>query len=62
MNQHISFIKDIRGDTGYIKYFVAHTMALIPPEATNSALASLDCRTAPSKSEGKQLKDISHIK
>lgn len=38
-----------------------HTMALIPPEDTNAALASLDCRTAPSKSEGKQLKNIYHI-
>lgn len=33
-----------------------HTMALIPPEDTNKAAASLDCRTAPSKSKGKQLK------
>lgn len=35
---------------------LVHTMALIPPEDTNVAAASLDCRTAPSKSEGKQLK------
>lgn len=32
-------------------------MALIPPEDTNKALAWLDCRTAPSKSEGRQLKN-----
>lgn len=31
-------------------------MALIPPEDTKKAAASPDCRTAPSKSEGKQLK------
>lgn len=31
-------------------------MALIPPEDTKLAPASLDWRTAPSKSEGKQLR------
>lgn len=31
-------------------------MALIPPEDTNWALAWPDCQTAPSKSEGKQLR------
>lgn len=35
---------------------LASTMALIPPEETNKAAAWLDCRTAPSKSGGKQLK------
>lgn len=35
-----------------------HTIALIPPEETNDALAWPACRTAPSKSEGKQLKQI----
>jgi hypothetical protein len=36
-----------------------HTIALIPPEDTNDAAASLDCITAPSKSGGKQLKQKS---
>lgn len=36
------------------------TMALVPPASTNEAVARLDCRTAPSKSEGKQLSNNFH--
>lgn len=39
-----------------LSLFLEHTMALIPPEDTKVAAASLDCLTAPSKLEGKQLK------
>ena len=39
------------------KNSLALTIALVPPEFTNEALASPDCLTAPTKSLGKQLKD-----
>lgn len=45
-----------KGDIG-----LEHTMALIPPEDTNEAVAWLDCITAPSKSGGKQLKNNKQI-
>ena len=37
-------------------FFLSRTIALVPPDDTNNALAWPDCRTAPSKSGGKQLK------
>lgn len=45
-------------DTELWIYSVARTIALVPPEFTNEALASPDCLTAPTKSFGKQLRKI----